>query len=297
MSNQPRGRRNLVSVLKRHLGQRTVLGVAMPVLAGHIDALDKQIEFQGLLEMEIIEGFRKLAAEFLHCDYHPTYVQRRLGPRGFLEVVGDRYRFREPLLTGLDRSQLVELQEELDSSLRSATEQRQAVIKKIEEACALPREQIQERRELVDAYLSQLTGNCGELFEVVSFAVLREYFRSFGFSLQRFSTTLANDGGMDYVGGDAIYQVTVDESVEKIRRDLRKLPGVKRVLVRPTVTPEIAEQVGPDVLTIVELRDLLDHFVAWLLQRDSRSKQAKHLQEILTIALHEFRRESRAEGS
>ena len=48
------------------------------------------------------------------------------------------------------------------------------------------------------------------------------------------------------------------------------------------------------MLETVELRDLLGHFIGWLLARDTRSKSAKHLQEILQIALHEFRRENNA---
>jgi len=133
------------------------------------------------------------------------------------------------------------------------------------------------------------------MFEVVSFAVLREYFRTFGFLLQRFSTTHANDGGMDFVGGEAIYQVTTDESMQKVRRDLQKSPGTKRVLVRPRVTEEITELSEADVLEAIDLKDLLNHFIAWLLCRDNRTKQAKHLQQVIQVALEEFRRENRAE--
>ena len=147
----------------------------------------------------------------------------------------------------------------------------------------------------MDEYLSQLTGNRGEMFEVVSFAVLREYFRTFGFSLQRFSTTHANDGGMDFVGGEAIYQVTTDESTQKLRKDLAKAPGTKRVLVRPTVSPAIAELCKDDVLEAIELKDLLNHFISWLLARDSRSMRAQHIQRVLQVALDEFRRENKAE--
>lgn len=289
--------RTICTVLRRHLGQRTVLGVAIPVLAGHIDAFRRQTEFRGLLESEIVAGFRELAGQFLQSEYHPTYIQRRLGPNGFLEVAGDRYRIRSTLILGIDQQPLEELHDELVTSLRSAYERRQAVIKRIEETCALPPECISERRALVDDYLSQIAGNGGEMFEVVSFAVLREYFRSFGFSLQRFSTVHSNDGGMDFVAGDAIYQVTVDESVEKLRRDLKKAPGIKRVLVRPTEAPEIAREFAGDVLATIELKDLLTHFIAWLLDRDTRTSEPKHLQQVLRIALEEFRRENRAESA
>lgn len=67
------------------------------------------------------------------------------------------------------------------------------------------------------------------------------------------------------------------------------------MLVRPTVTPDIDELYKGDVLETIELKDLLNHFISWLLARDTRSKQVRHLQRVLEIALAEFRRENRAE--
>ena len=292
---QPKPNKNICTVLRSHLGQRTVLGVAIPVLDGHIGAAKSRRSFGGLTERQIEAAFRELTSRFIRSDYHSTYIDRRLGQRGFLELRGNRYKIRESLLIGIALSDLEQLHNDLVGSLRTAYEQRQAVIKSLEDACSLPKEYINERYRLVDTYLSQLVGNRGEMFEVVTFAILREYFRIFGFSLQRFSTTHANDGGMDFVGGEAIYQVTTDESMQKVRKDLAKSPGTKRVLVRPTVTPEVMDLSRDNVLEIIELKDLLNHFIAWLLARDTRSKQARHLQEVLEIALEEFRRENRAE--
>jgi hypothetical protein len=249
----------------------------------------------GLTEKQIEEGFRQLASEFLHSDFHSTYIARRLGKAGFLDLVDGRYRLRPSLLLNTTVEELVQLKDELMGSLRSAYEQRQTAIKRLEEICSLPSDRVGERLALVEEYLSHLSGNRGEIFEVVSFAVLREYFRTFGFSLQRFSTTHANDGGMDFFAGDAIYQVTTDESIEKLRRDLRKAPGTKRVLVRPTVTEEILELGEDKVLETIELKDLLSHFITWLLGRDNRSKRSHHLQRVLQVALEEFRREEKAE--
>jgi len=288
--------RNICTILRKHLGQRTVLGVAIPILADHVHAAKEGKPPRGLTEKEIERGFDQLAGRYIKSEYHSTYIDRRLGQRGFLELVGNRYKIRGGLVGGLSVEQLEHLHNELVESLRSAFEQRQAVIKKLEEACSLPKECVSERYALVDAYLSQLSGNRGEMFEVVSFAVLREYFRTFGFLLQRFSTTHANDGGMDFVGGEAIYQVTTDESMQKVRRDLAKAPGTKRVLVRPRVTEEMTELTESDVLETIDLKDLLNHFIAWLLSRDSRTKQSKHLQQVLQVALEEFRRENRAES-
>lgn len=287
--------RSIRSILRQHLGQRTVLGVAIPVLSGHIDAAKTGRQFVGLTERQIERAFRELNSKYVRSEYHSTYLHRGLAR--FLETIDNRHKIRQQLLAGASIADLEQLRSDLIKSLRTAYEKRQAVIKKLMATCSLPAERIKERHALVDSYLSQLTGNHGEMFEVVSFAVLREYFRTFGFSLQRFSTTYANDGGMDFVGGEAIYQVTTDESIQKLRRDLAKAPGTKRVLVRPAITPEVNELCKGDVLETIELKDLLTHFISWLLARDTRSNQARHLQRVLEIALGEFRREDRAEAA
>lgn len=294
MSDTARSDKTLVSILEACLGQRTVLGVALPILAGHIEGLRQGVAFEGLTEGEIRIGFKELLGRFIESEYHSTYLKRRLGAGGFLELSGERYRIRTRLLAEVGLDELERLYDRLLESLKSAYEQRQAIISKLEQTCSLPDEQVNERHALIDSYLSQIAGNRGEIFEVMSFAVLKEYFRTFGFSLQRFSTTHANDGGMDFVAGDAIYQVTTDESSQKLLRDLAKAPGSKRVLVRPTRTSEISQLEQGDVLETVELKDLLDHFIGWLLGRDARSKSARHLQQVLQIALNEFRRENRA---
>jgi hypothetical protein len=224
-------------------------------------------------------------------------LTRRLGNEGFLDLDDAKYQLRPSLMANTSLEMIKILRNELLDSLKSVYEQRQAAIKRLEEVCSLPSENVGERHNLVEEYLSQLTGNRGEVFEVVSFAVLREYFRSFGFSLQRFSTTHANDGGMDYVANDAIYQVTTDEGVEKLRRDLKKAPRTNRVLVRPTITDQILEICEGKILETIELNDLLTHFIVWLLGRDKRSKHAHHLQRVLQIALEEFRREDKADGA
>ena len=286
--------RDICSILRAHSGQRTVLGIAIPVLSAHIADANDRREPRGLTERQVENGFRELSSRFVKSDYHSTYLHRALAR--FLETVGNRYKIRRQLLAGTGIEELEQLHADLIESLRSAYEKRQAVIRALVETSSLPADRIQERYALVDSYLRQLSGNRGEVFEVISFAVLREYFRTFGFSLQRFSTTHANDGGMDFVGGEAIYQVTTDESLQKVKRDLAKAPGTKRVLVRPNLTNAAADVYQGDVLETIELKDLLNHFISWLLARDTRSHSARHLQHVLEIALGEFRRENRAES-
>lgn len=286
---------DICTVLRKYLRQGTNLGVAIPVLSAHIDATRSRKQPAGLTEKQIQAKFRELSAKFFNSEYHPTYLHRAVGR--FLAVSEDRYRIREELLLGVSVSDLERLLSELLDSLRAAYEERQAVIAKLKETCSLPDGQIKERYDLIGSYLKQLGGNRGEMFEVVSFAVLREYFRTFGFSLQRFSTTHANDGGIDFVGGNAIYQVTADVSLQKLRRDLAKAPGTKRVLVRPGPAEGTREIRDENILEVIELKDLLSHFISWLMARDRESKHAAHIQRVLRTALREFRRENWAQSA
>jgi len=281
-------------VLRRYLRQGTNLGIAIPVLRAHIGAVKAKHKFSGLMERDIQQGFRELSSKYFKSEYHPTYLNR--AQNRFLSTSEGRFRFRDELVDSISIKELIALESELIESLRAAYEERQAIIRKLEETRALPVGRVVEQYALIESFLNQLSGNHGEMFEVVSFAVLREYFRSFGFSLHRFSTTQANYGGIDFVGGEAIYQVTTDESLQKLRRDLAKAPCTKRVLVRSgPMPPMFACQ--ENVLEVIELKDILSHFITWLMASDKKSRKAAHIQRVLEIALTEFRREIWAEST
>src|ERR1035441_9468597 len=100
---------NLSIVLRRHLGQRTVLGVAIPMLDDYLLASRAGRVPNGLTEKRIEEGFRQLASEFLHSDFHSTYIARRLGKAGFLDLTEGRYRLRPSLLANTTVGELDQL--------------------------------------------------------------------------------------------------------------------------------------------------------------------------------------------
>jgi hypothetical protein len=287
--------RTLADALRRHAGRRTVLGVAIPILTAHVAAARIGEEFFGLAPKLVEAGFRELCGKYLHSQFHTTYLDRPLGPRGFLFLDNGLYRFRPTLLDGLSIDDLDDLRRESVASLQDAAEQRRAAINRLQGAYDLPLAEISEREQLVKKYLQAYLGNNGENFEIISFAILREYFESFGFQLLRFSTTHANDGGMDFFGGNSIYQVSSNESLQKLESDLMKAPDRDRVIVRPHMTPDLLRSVNEHVLESIDLADLLAHFVGWLIARDHRCKKATHLQGVLETALAEFRREERAE--
>jgi len=244
---------------------------------------------------DIKSGFDELAVKYLRSQFHTTYLVRPLGTGGFLDLRDGFYRFRPHLIDGMSAPDLVRLRDELLQTLQDATDRRRADIAKLSHACQLPLERLDERRGLVEEYLKNFNGNLGENFEIISYAVLREYFASFGFRLQRFSTTHSNDGGMDYVGGDCIYQVSTDGGLDKLEGDMAKAPDIKRVIVRPQLAEAARERADETEVARIEMADLLTHFVGWLIGRDATSKRARHMQGILQVALAEFRREDRAE--
>ena len=53
--------KTIVDALRRHLGQRTVLFVALPILDETAKALRRNVRFAGLEEAEIVQVFRDLA--------------------------------------------------------------------------------------------------------------------------------------------------------------------------------------------------------------------------------------------
>src|SRR5579863_7919506 len=108
-----RSSRNLCTILRRHLGQRTVLGVAIPVLEDYILSAKAGEITGGLAEKDISDGFNRLAKQFIHSDYHSTYIARRLGRAGFLDLSDGKYRLRPSLLLDATVGELEQLKDEL----------------------------------------------------------------------------------------------------------------------------------------------------------------------------------------
>jgi hypothetical protein len=93
--------KSLLDLFRRQAGRRTVLGIALPILSAQILALHTGQPFAGISAKQIELGFRELCGKFLHSQFHTTYIDRRLGPRSFLVLEGNLYRFRPALLEGV----------------------------------------------------------------------------------------------------------------------------------------------------------------------------------------------------
>jgi len=128
----------------------------------------------------------------------------------------------------------------------------------------------------------------GRNFEIVTFALLRIYFSSFGFLLNRFSTTFANDAGMDLIGQQAVYQVTVNMNKKKFEEDIVKTPDIRRIIVYKEVVKGFDTRLfnNPLVSRVITLSDLESY-----LDNLSKYEYQDYLGKVLETMKHELERE------
>ena len=177
------------------------------------------------------------------------------------------------------------------SHLKQLQERKRAVDAQFRDFYELPLSDINRRRDFIIQKLHSSDGNAGQNFEIMSFAILCVYFRIFGFSLRRFSTTFSNDGGMDFIAGEGIYQVTSNATDQKIASDLAKLPGTRRVVVARSIRNRAAIEEAEAVLGVIDIKDLVSQFLEWLTTVDKRRGAALLLQEVVKVARDEFNRD------
>ena len=128
----------------------------------------------------------------------------------------------------------------------------------------------------------------GQAFEVTSFAVLNTYLYALGFSLNRFSTTYSNDGGIDFVAQNAIYQVTTKLSARKFDEDIKKVTGKERVLIYKDLTRDFdMEHLSHELVVNHIGKDELLGFLDYLIAKNAD----RFLPLILNVMKTEFLRE------
>ncbi len=117
-----------------------------------------------------------------------------------------------------------------------------------------------------------LEGNSTD-FEVISFSILQLYFKQFGFTLYRFSSTTANDGGVDFIGGNLVYCVTTELNKKKLTDDIEKTFSSKVFVHRNKLSDKINEKINQYVLagkiySVINTEMLLNHFLSHLTLMD-----------------------------
>tara|TARA_B100000575_G_scaffold288470_1_gene288540 strand:+ start:263 stop:1129 length:867 start_codon:yes stop_codon:yes gene_type:complete len=130
-------------------------------------------------------------------------------------------------------------------------------------------------------------GKRGQSFEISCFAILKQYFHSFGYELRRFSVTVANDGGMDFVGQSAIFQVTELMNDKKFDEDIDKCPNTPRIIVYHRISKSFDKRKfkHPLILRHLSVEDI-NCFYSDLKQNCKTS-----ILEIMKTISHEYSRE------
>ena len=283
----------LKKMISRDIAKFTVIFTLLEVLQGHIRTQSKDVGFEGLSPMEIKVGYDKNAKKYRKKQFYHTYLQRHTKEGDyFQEILSGRYALRPELIDNLSVIELELLRDEISDYWDASGEPKQRLLTNIQTLKMLDLADLEARHSFIREQLGSQDGNAGQHLEIMAYSILKEYFSSLGFSLRRFSTTFANDGGMDFISSDAFYQVTASPTKTKIALDLSKLPGVKRVLIAPGLFGNhnfLDEQ--DNVLETIDKIDLEEHFLDWLYTKDKKRKRAFHLQGILEIAHQEYERE------
>lgn len=202
----------LNDLVGRHLENFTVIATVLEILHAHIEAIERGEPFVGITADQVETGFNRRAKEIGKRWFFPSYLQRHSKSGDFFVEKEGTYRLRDELLLGANPEQLRALRDRILEHWRNQQETRRGVLASFHVACALPMNAVQDRHDFIEQVLSRDSWRNAQLFEIVSFAILHTYFATLGFSLRRFSTTFANDGGMDFICGEGIYQVTASGS-------------------------------------------------------------------------------------
>lgn len=262
------------------------------VLMDEVIAFKKQESKDfGLTIPEISKRYNVYQERFeIRKNFYASYVQRHLKEDDIFEEFQGKYRIREKYINNLNVYMLEHIRELILSGFSNINISKRNIIEELDNILNIQNKD-DVYKYIINLFDNKEFNNYGQLFEIVSFAILSVYFKNFGFDLNRFSTSFSNDGGMDYISSNGIYQVTSSPDANKIKSDLGKLHGIKRVLVFSDVNEDILRQhlSSPNVTDIITSIDLKDHFLKWIYLRDKIS--GDKLKSVISIIRKEFVRE------
>jgi len=259
----------------------TTLTTLYVVLKDFINTREHQAVYRGLLVREINVGYRIVAKEYgITQKFYFAYVERRARENDFFVERNRKYLIREDLVSGKSIGEINDLCVQIIECIEQNNEIYSAFFQEIDVL-------LEENKPgngfnyILGLFDERRFRNFGQVFEVLSFSILKEYFDSLGFGLKRFSVSYSSDGGMDFISANGIYQVTTMNSKNKIEGDLKKIPGTKKVLVLTNCTEiNLTRYLGStDVTEIITTEDLKNHFLGWLNNRDRLNTH--HINSIL----------------
>lgn len=282
----------LKEIIEKNKRNVTTLVVLYVMLDDFIKKASLGLAQDGLISVEISRNYSVIQERLrLKEDYYESYVQRKTGDRSLFDKTGDRYSIRRDLVSNLNIEELRQLNEQIIEILSKRNLFYAEFFAEIT-AIIEGSDRNASYNYILSMFNESRFRNFGQIFEVLSYSILKIYFESFGFELKRFSTSFSNDGGMDFLSSAGVYQVTSSPTKQKITDDLNKLPGIRRVLVLNECSERIRELCmrSENVTEIITSEDLKFHFLGWLYSRDLYN--SKYMLMILDTIKTEMTRES-----
>lgn len=281
----------LETIVRKSLKHFTTSCSTLVLLDESINLKKINSENSGLSIAQINAKYNNYKESFgIKKNFYASYIQRHLKENDIFEEFQGKYRIKKSLTDCLSVSELEKIRSIIVSeiirnnhSLKTIHEEFDAVLDHNDsDECY---------KYIINFFDTKRFNNYGQVFEIVSFSILSTYFKCFGFSLNRFSTSFSNDGGMDFISAQGIYQVTAAPDISKIKSDLSKLPGIKRVLVLSFAKEDVIKQYlsYSDVTEIITTTELKEHFLMWLYRHDKLT--GNNLKSVILLIRNEFSRE------
>ena len=241
-----------------------------------------------MTKTQIETEFNRVHAQYGIETFRRDYVLRQCGrDRNAIDQHDDLFFIKPNFLDGMDDADFAVVLNRIDTHWSAFQNQQQRMIDEIQSL--IDNGTNEEKHTYVAEMLTDREAiKRGQAFEVASFAVLNTYLYALGFSLNRFSTTYSNDGGIDFVAQNAVYQVTTKLSERKFDEDIKKVAGKERVLIYKDLTRDFNTEHLNHNLVINHIgKDELLGFLDYLENKNAE----RFLYLVLNVMKTEFLRE------
>lgn len=218
---------NLLTYLNRRLKEATVILPFRILLVNH---MNNGINAR-MTKTEIETEFNQVHQNYFIATFRRDYVLRQSGNDANAIDQKDNFFYIKPtFLEGMVTEDYQNVLNMIDNHWTTVRETQGQIINEINDL--IENGNTEEQIDFISSLLTtRETAKKGQAFEVSSYSVLYTFLYSLGFNLNRFSNTYANDGGMDFIAQEGIYQVTTKLSAKKFDEDIQKLHDVERILV------------------------------------------------------------------
>lgn len=274
----------LDAYVNRTINQPTVILSFKILLNNHrLNGVDAR-----MTKTQIETEFNLVHTQYGIETFRRDYVLRQCGrDRNAIDQHEDLFFIKPNFLDGMDDGDYATILGRIDTHWGAFQNQQQRMIDEIQSL--IESDSIEEKRSYIAEMLTEREAiKRGQAFEVASFAVLNTYLYALGFSLNRFSTTYSNDGGIDFVAQNAVYQVTTKLNERKFDEDIKKVPGKERVFIYKDLTRDFdAAHLNHELVINHIGKDELISFLDYLVSKNAN----RFLPLILNVMKTEFQRE------